>query len=132
MSTWCSLGWKRCPRPSTFITRHALLRVPGHVILATKVDRLPIGGEFGGEDLHAPVEGLWLQLAGQVDNVRLTVEQSRQPCGILRHPADLQFWEIGPLTPPVVLHPFKANGLPQLPCHIPIGARARWSFLKPF
>jgi hypothetical protein len=31
----------------------------------------------------------------------------------------------------VVLHPFKANELPHLSGHIPIGARARWPFLKP-
>src|SRR5262249_49850243 len=109
-----------------------ILGVSRYVKLAAKVDCLPIGSEFGREDRHAPVEGLWLQLAGQVDNVRLTVKQSRQPCRIFRHEADLQFWEIGPLTSPVILYPFKGNGLRHFPCHILIGARARWPFLKSF
>src|SRR5919109_178571 len=93
-------------------------RVPRNMVLAAEIDRHPLGREARGEDLHAAFLGVTLELARQIDDVGLPIQQHGQAGRFFRGDAHLQFFERRPDAAPVVLHPLEDDGPAQLAVHI--------------
>ena len=72
-----------------------------------------------------------MQLARQVDNMRLATHQHGKPRGLLWHQADLQLLEIRLLATPVLVRPFVFNRQPGLASDKAVRAGAGRPFLKP-
>ena len=60
------------------------------MVLAAEIDRHPLGREARGEDLHAAFLGAPLELARQIDDVRLPFSSNGQ-AGRFSREAYLQF-----------------------------------------
>src|SRR2546429_4142964 len=92
------------------------------MVLTAEIDRHPLGREARGEDLHPALLGVALELARQIHDVGLPIQQHGQAGRFFRGDADLQLLELRPDAAPVVLHPLEYNGLAQLTAHIAIRA----------